>query len=175
MHDPPTIRPPWAETVLSARTAGIDVHVAHVPNARNGWVKPQTCRAIHAGLARRARRPRVLCGDFNTPRRETPTGEVITFARDRYGRLRPERGEEWDEAELSVLTGLGAYGFQDAFRALHGYGVREISWAWPRFPRSGYRLDHVLVAGLEPVAFEYLHQARTGGLSDHSPVVCDLR
>jgi len=161
-------------SVLCARTAGVDVHVAHVPNARNGWVKPQTCRAIHSGLARRADRPRVLCGDFNTPRRETAAGEVITFARDRYGRLRPERGEEWDEAELSILTGLGPYGFVDAFRSLHGYEQREISWAWPRFPRSGYRLDHVRVAGREPSACGYLHELRTGGLSDHSAIVCDL-
>jgi endonuclease/exonuclease/phosphatase family metal-dependent hydrolase len=174
-HDPPTIGVPWPESVLSVLSCGIDVHVAHVPNARNGWIKPQTCRAIHDALARPRRLPQLLCGDFNTPRRETPAGEVVTFARDRYGRLRPERGEEWDEAELGILTGLAPHGFRDAFRSLHGYGAREISWAWPRFPRSGYRLDHVLVKGLEPTACGYLHELRTSGLSDHSAIVCDVR
>jgi exonuclease III len=174
VHDPQPIAPPWPEAVLSASIAGVDVHVAHVPNARNGWIKPRTCCAIHRAVAQAHARPQLLCGDFNTPRREMPSGEVVTFARDRYGRLRPERGAEWDAAELAIVTGLAQYGFRDAFRTLHGYEAREISWAWPRFPRSGYRLDHVLVAGLEPIACGYLHELRTTGLSDHSAIVCDV-
>jgi hypothetical protein len=43
-------------------------------------------------------RPDVLCLQ----------GRVWTFARDRYGKPRPERGERWDQAELSLIRGLCA-------------------------------------------------------------------
>ena len=69
-HGPP-LGVPWPETAASARIetgAGpIELHAAHVPNAANGWVKPQTLRAIRAGLARPASVPRVLCGSPSTP------------------------------------------------------------------------------------------------------------
>ena len=56
-----------------------------------------------------------------------------TFARDRYGRLRADRGERWDEAELALIRGLEPHGFRDAVRTLHGYAEREPSWEWPRW------------------------------------------
>ena len=67
-------------------------------------------QAGHArGAPRRPRgrrpAPRVLCGDLNTPRREHPDGRVISFARDTRERLREERGERWDDAELGVVPG----------------------------------------------------------------------
>jgi endonuclease/exonuclease/phosphatase family metal-dependent hydrolase len=166
---------PWPETLLSVAVSSprgpIEVHSAHVPNSRNGWVKVETLEAIEGRLARTGRRPRVLCGDFNTPRSERD-GEIRTFARDRYGRLRADRGERWDRAELAPWTGLAPHGMVDAFRHLHGYGRREISWAWPRFPRSGYRLDHVIASSsLRPISCEYLHEFRMNKrLSDHSPL-----
>jgi exodeoxyribonuclease III len=160
---------PWPETVLSAVVDGVELHVCHVPNARNGWIKVETLEGIQAALSTRPDGPRLLCGDLNTPRSERPDGTVITFARDRHGRLRPERGERWDAAELQALTGI----WPDAFRHLHGYERREISWAWPRFPRSGYRLDH-LFTPLEPTRCEYLHDLRTAKLSDHSALEADL-
>ena len=83
----------------------------------------------------------MLCGDFNTPRRESPDGSVISFARDSRGRLRPERGEPWDAAELGIVPGLRELGFADAFRAVHGYAERSPSWVWRH--GGGWRLDHV--------------------------------
>jgi exonuclease III len=159
---------PWPETVLSAVCDGVEVHVAHVPNSRNGWIKVETLEGIVGALARR-RGAGLLCGDFNTPRSERPDGTILTFARDRYGKLRPERGERWDAAELGVLTGL----WPDAFRALHGHERKEISWNWPRFPRSGYRLDHALTT-VTPKRCEYLHEVRTTKLSDHSAMEVEL-
>jgi exonuclease III len=169
---------PWAETVACAKVAGepgFDLYDLHVPNSRNGWVKVETLEAVHAHLAAHVGRSGILCGDFNTPRRETAGGEVVTFARDRYARLRPERGERWDRAERALLLGLRASGMVDVFRHLHGYERKEISWAWPRFPRSGYRLDHVIASvDLDPVRCEYLHDLRLAGLSDHSPLEVDF-
>lgn len=164
---------PWPETALAARLGDVTVHNAHVPNAANGWVKPDTLAALRAGLAAGSG-PRVLCGDFNTPRREHPDGTVISFARDTRERLRPERGERWDNAELGIVPGLRDLGFIDAFRALHGYARKEPSWVFRH--GGGWRLDHAFVsAELEPVAATYHHAWRDNGLSDHSAIEVDLR
>jgi exodeoxyribonuclease III len=168
----PRLEVPWPETTLAARYDGVVVHVAHVPNAANGWIKPDTLAALRAGLSETAG-PRVLCGDLNTPRREKPDGTVISFARDTHERLRPERGERWDSAELGVVPGLRELGFVDAFREVHGYGDRQASWTYPG-DRGGWRLDHVLALNLEPRAAAYAHEWRREGLSDHSALVVDF-
>ena len=120
-----------------------------------------------------ADRPRILCGDLNTPRRELPDGDVLTFAHDSAGRLRPERGERWDRAERALVHGLRERGWVDAFRALHGYGERQASWTFAR-DRGGWRLDHVLVDGLRPVGQRLRARLAARGLSDHSALVVDL-
>jgi exonuclease III len=163
---------PWPETTIAARIAGVTVHTAHVPNAANGWIKPHTLAALRAGLAATTG-PRVLCGDFNTPRRESPDGSVISFARDSRGRLRPERGEPWDAAELGIVPGLRDLGFADAFRTVHGYAERQPSWVWSH--GGGWRLDHVFASDLAVEAAVYHHAWRDDGLSDHSPLEADLR
>jgi exonuclease III len=167
---------PWPETALAAVAAGIEVHTVHVPNAANGWIKPRTLAAVRTGLGAR-RGSRVLCGDLNPPRREARDGTVMSFARDGRGRLRPERGTAWDEAELGVVPGLRDLGFADAFRALHGYGAPEPSWTWRRIAGhdGGWRLDHLFCsAELRPVACSYHHAWRDAELSDHSPLEADV-
>jgi exodeoxyribonuclease-3 len=162
---------PWPETTLAAAAGAVTVHVAHVPNAANGWIKPDTLAALRAGLEAGSG-PRVLCGDLNTPRRESPDGSVISFARDTRGRLREERGARWDDAELGVVPRLAELGFADAFRTVHGYASKEPSWVWRH--GGGWRLDHVFVSGLEIEAAVYHHAWRDDGLSDHSPLEVDL-
>jgi exonuclease III len=163
---------PWRETALAARVEGIEFHTVHVPNAANGQIKPQTLAAVRVGLAARSG-PRVLCGDLNTPRRETPDGTVWSFARDSQGRLRPEREGFWDAAETGVVPGLRDLGFNDAFRALHGYAQRSPSWTWRH--GGGWRLDHVFCSeSLAPVACDYHHAWREAGLSDHSALEADV-
>jgi exonuclease III len=165
---------PWPESAVSVRLPDeVEVHCVHVPNAANGWIKPQTLAAVRLGLEQRGS-AQILCGDLNTPRRETREGDVLSFACDSRGRLRPERGEPWDTAERSVVPGLADIGFRDAFRAVHGYEARDISWAWQKWG-GGYRLDHVFCsARLQPVAAAYHHAWREGGLSDHSALEADL-
>ena len=176
-----SLRVPWPETGLCALARlgdeEVEVVCVHVPNAANGWVKPRTLAAIRAGLAGASPGPRVLCGDLNTPRRELPSGEVLSFARDSRGRLRSERGVEWDSAELGVVPGLRDLGYADAFRALHGPAAREPSWTWQRIAghRGGWRLDHLFAsAELRPVACRYHHAWREEDLSDHSALEADL-
>jgi exonuclease III len=166
---------PWPERVLAVRlpdgTEAVNVHspISPVP----GRAKVRTHIAVFAHLARLADRARLLCGDLNTPRREHLDGTLWTFARDRYGRLREDRGADWDRAELALLRGLESYGFRDGFRALHGFERREISWGWARW-RGGYRLDHLLVSAFRVEHCEYRNDWREERLSDHAALVARL-
>jgi exonuclease III len=164
---------PWPERVLAVAVAGIEVVNVHSPIApAPDWAKVRTHEAVARFLEGRPG-PCVLCGDLNTPRRELPDGDVLTFAHESDGRLRPERGERWDEAERALVWGLRRRGWVDAFRALHGYGAREASWTFAH-DRGGWRLDHVMAIGLEPRAAAYAHAWRRAGLSDHSALVTEL-
>jgi len=163
---------PWPERVLATETDGLHLVNLHSPiSPKPNLVKVRTHEALHAHLAER-RGPTALCSDLNTPRREHPDGRVWTFARTNRGKLRPERGERWDQAELALIKGLEPCGFRDAFRALHGYERRELSWQWQQWG-GGYRLDHLIVSTeLDVKDIEYLHEWRqTAGLSDHSPLL----
>jgi exonuclease III len=164
---------PWPERVMVTELDGIVIYNLHSPIApAPELAKIRTHEAVAAHLEH-ADGPTILCGDLNTPRRELPDGDVLTFAYDSAGRLRPERGERWDRAERALVHDLRRRGWVDAFRALHGYGQREASWTFPQ-DRGGWRLDHVLVCGLRPVASAYAHEWRRSGLSDHSALVADL-
>ena len=165
---------PWPERVLCCALGDVELVNLHSPIApAPELAKVRTHEAVAAYLAAAPDGPRVLCGDLNTPRRELPDGDVLTFAHDTAGRLRPERGERWDRAERALVHGLRERGWVDAFRALHGYADREASWTFSD-DRGGWRLDHVLVHRLQPVASAYAHDWRRAGLSDHSPLVVDL-
>jgi len=166
---------PWPERALATRIDGLELVNLHSPiSPKPNLAKVRTHESLHAHLAR-ASGPRALCGDLNTPRREHADGRVWTFARTRNGHLRPERGERWDRAELALIKGLEPFGFRDAFRALHGYERREVSWQWQQWG-GGYRLDHLIVSDEVTVPrIEYLHDwRREAGLSDHSPLVATL-
>jgi exonuclease III len=172
---------PWPETAVGAAVqthrGPVEVYCAHVPNAANGWVKVRSLQAIRRGLEAGAAGLSVLCGDLNTPRRELASGEVISFARDSRGRLRPDRGPEWDAAELGVVPGLRQLGYRDAFRTLHGYAASEPSWTWKQIAGhdGGWRLDHIFASSrLRPIACVYHHAWRDQGLSDHSALEADL-
>jgi exonuclease III len=168
---------PWPERALAVHLSdGTEVVNVHSPiSSKPDLAKVRTHEAVHRHLADPpAARPRMLCGDLNTPRRERPDGSVWTFARDRYGHLRPERGERWDRAELALVRGLEAYGYRDAFRQLHPESLDELSWEWARWG-GGYRLDHLIVSGAVAVEeCRYEHRWREDGLSDHSALVAKL-
>lgn len=165
---------PWPERVLAVHLSdGTEILNVHSPiSSKPDLAKVRTHEAVYQHLADElAGHGRILCGDLNTPRKEQADGTVWTFARDRYGQLRPERGERWDRAELALIRGLGAYGYRDAFRLLHPQPIDEISWEWARWG-GGYRLDHLIVSeGLAVEACHYEHTWREQGLSDHSALV----
>lgn len=168
---------PWPERVLAVQLSdGTEVVNVHSPiSPKPDLAKVRTHEAVHRHLADDdPGYPRILCGDLNTPRKEHADGSVWTFARDRYGRMRPERGERWDQAELALIRGLEPCGYRDAFRLLHPDDVDELSWAWPRWG-GGYRLDHLIVSSevlMEECRYE--HHWREDGLSDHSALLARL-
>ena len=168
---------PWPERVLAVHLSdGTEIVNVHSPiSPKPDLAKIRTHEAVYRHLAdRRPGYARILCGDLNTPRKEHADGSVWTFARDRYGRLRPDRGERWDQAELALIRGLEPYGYRDAFRLLHPHAFDEISWGWARW-NGGYRLDHLIVsADLTVEECHYLHSWREDGLSDHSPLLSTL-
>jgi endonuclease/exonuclease/phosphatase family metal-dependent hydrolase len=166
---------PWPERVLAARVGPLEVVNVHSPiSPKPGLVKVLTHEAVYRHL-RAGTGPRIVLGDLNTPRREHPDGTVWTFARERNGRLRQERGERWDLAESALIRGLEPDGFRDAFRELNGFDAKEPSWEWPR-TGGGYRLDHLIVsAEIDVSACSYRHDwRRDDKLSDHSALVAEL-
>jgi exonuclease III len=167
---PPAV--PWPERILCVRLGDVELVNLHSPIApAPDLAKIRTHEAVAAYLAA-GDGPRILCGDLNTPRREHPDGDVMTFAYTSAGKLRPERGERWDAAERALVWGLRRQGWVDCFRAANGYEHREASWAYPN--GGGWRLDHVLAIGRVPVAAAYAHEWRKAGLSDHSALVVEM-
>jgi endonuclease/exonuclease/phosphatase family metal-dependent hydrolase len=166
---------PWPERVLAARVGALEIVNVHSPiSPKPGLAKVLTHVAVFRHLAAGAG-PRVVLGDLNTPRKELPDGTVWTFARDRHGRLREERGERWDVAESALVRGLEEHGFRDAFRELNGFDSKEPSWEWPRWG-GGYRLDHLIASREVTVsACSYRHDwRRDDRLSDHSALMAEL-
>lgn len=174
---------PWQEAVLAtivdSPRGDIELFNCHIPpGSQYGWTKVETLEGIFKHIARPATRPRILCGDFNTPQAERADGTVITFGQvigdDGQVTVRRRReggsGERWDAAERSILTGLAAHDLADVFRRLHGYGVAEYSWRLKRHGEfTDRRFDHVFAsAALNPVECRYVHAWREAGLSDHS-------
>jgi len=170
---PPLADAPWTERHLAVRTlldgAEVELHTLHAPLSQKAdRVKVRTLEALHAALVAGSG-PRIVCGDFNTPRYESREGVIQSFARTQSGKLREDYGERHDRAELLLIDDLPRRGWRDAFRALHGYDRRDRSYLI-KPPGYGWRLDHVICSPeLEPLACDYLHEwARDLRLSDHS-------
>lgn len=176
---------PWPERLLSTLVSGpwgeLEIHKAYVPpGSSNGWRKIETLEGIYHCLALPSDRPRILCGDFNTPQLETENGEIITWAQwvDKDGDVKFKRslGERWDLGERNVLQGLEKFELFDTFRRIHGYDVQDYSWYWRAKGRSiGRRFDHVFSSKtLSLLSCRHLHDFRMHGLSDHSAIEYDF-
>lgn len=159
---------PWPERVLGASLASdrgqVEVYAAYIPcGASHGWTKVETLEGLYLGLAVHSSQPRILCGDFNTPKQEIADGTVVTWG-GREGR--------WDRAERDILLGLAAFDLVDTYRLVNGYSQQDFSWFWRGKGRAvGRRFDHIFAAQrLNPRECSYLHELRLQALSDHSPL-----
>lgn len=180
---------PWPEKVLSTAVGWskgpVEVHTVHVPpGSSNGWVKVTVLEALFQGLAVHSEQPPILCGDFNAPRCELRSGELVTWAQTIDGasaprlrtRIRGGPAIRWDAAERNVLCGLRPFGMHDVYRALHGYEAEAASWVLVRHGRQvGRRFDHVFASDhLRPVGCGYLEEWRQAGLSDHAAIEAEF-
>ncbi len=109
------------------------------------WIKWDLLSGIYHALAIPTDRLRILCGDFNTPQEEKPTGEIITWGYDydkKKGSYRLTRPDQ-DKVERRVLQGLAAYNLPDVYRLFHGYrkGESEKVCIW-----RTYRYDHIFAS-----------------------------
>lgn len=146
--------------------------------------KLHTLEGIYKAFARNVRHAQILCGDFNTPQRETPGGLVVTWGQhwdEQTGEARVRRtwhgmpGERYDRAERDVLKGLERFDLRDVYRLCNGYVAQEYSWYPAHHGReSGRRFDHIFAANvLRPTSCRYLHtfqDIQRKRLSDHSPI-----
>jgi endonuclease/exonuclease/phosphatase family metal-dependent hydrolase len=149
-----------------------DIHVVHLPpGSTQGLVKVEMFEALHARLAMFCERPRILCGDLNTPRAERDDGTVEFWGADH-----PPHTERWDGAERSVVLGLAEHDLPDVFRALNGYTATDASWVARRGGQSwGRRHDHVFASRCRrPTACRYHHAWREQQISDHSAIETDF-
>ena len=140
----------------------------YVPSiARKDGVKVPTQHAMNARMAHAAKRPHIICGDFNSPKSETEDGMTLFF--------KPSRPLE-HAGEHALMGGLFDYGLRDAFRECNGYADPAPSWFWKNRGRTGgYRLDHIFVSPhFEVRRCWYDHGVRERGLSDHSLMLAEV-
>lgn len=155
------------------------------PGSSNHWIKIDVLKGIYAELAHDSQHPRILCGDFNTPKEELHDGRIVTWVQYMKGdevvtrkKFRGKRGEAWDQGERDILEGLERFGLVEVYRRLHGNRVSDFSWfARTKQGKQGRRFDHIFASvELPPTRCEYLHEFRVKKkLSDHSPIEADFQ
>jgi exonuclease III len=166
---PAHFRVPWPQCIASAVLrhpfGSCEVHTIHVPPATVvGWLnKVATLDGVFERLARDTELPRILCGDFNSPKEEYADGRIIPF-----GSMRTPQ----PESELRILKDLERFDLFDVYRQLHGYSATDSSWYWSGHGRKiGRRFDHVFASrSLNATSCHYMHTFREDRLSDHSAI-----
>jgi endonuclease/exonuclease/phosphatase family metal-dependent hydrolase len=120
--------------------------------------------AIFNRLSAEQVRPRILCGDFNSPKAEHPDGSVEFWG----GSVAKALRERWQNAERSVILGLADHQLPDVFRSLHRYSLFPTSWIQQGARR---RYDHVFASRLlHADSCIYHEEWLTRRLSDHAAV-----
>jgi exonuclease III len=186
LRDQPSasVSAPWAEKSLSVivvvPVGELQLHNVHVPNgSANKVLKIETLEAVFAVLScQNGSRHFVLCGDFNAPQRELPSGQIVTWGQNGNspfrlkGKVEGVDGHRWDRGERRVLSDLHPFGLRDVYRSHHGHARDACSFVlkkkekeWPR------RFDHIIASErLETVNCEYMDSWRTNRLSDHAAI-----
>ena len=181
----------WKERFLPVTIGGtwgeIDLYNIYTVHYYKGYkgLKVDFLDAVYCALANYTDRPRILCGDFNTPQAEKLSSKdeekVITWGYNEengeYVLSKERLRQRQDDIERKILLGLATYDLPDVYRSLHGYensGTDEaISYiGWGKQKGKKFRYDHVFASKvLRPKSAEYLHEFRTERkLSDHSPL-----
>jgi len=172
---------PWPEKLvglqLKTPMGKIEIFTTHIPpGASNGWIKIDTLNGVYNVLASR-NLPRILTGDFNTPRYEYKDGTIITFGHRQNkngvwvdnGKRNGKSRELWNAGELRILSGLQEFQMVDVYRYLNGYSKQDFSWYYRG--KLGRRFDHIFASNiLKPIECEYINGILQKRLSDHKPL-----
>ena len=178
---------PFPERLLSCSIleSSIEIHTTHVPpGSSNGVIKVEHFEGLYKYLYKRSDKKKILTGDFNSPKLELDTGEIVTWGQKINSVGEPKisinpkwkhqcSGERWDMAERNIIQNCAQLGLQDAFRVKNGYGVHSGSWFTNK--GLGRRYDHVFSS--REIAIKdafYEHSPRNLRLSDHSPLVVEF-
>ena len=178
---------PFPERLLSGhiKNINIEIHTTNVPpGSSNGVIKVQHFEELYKFLANRKDIQKILTGDFNSPKLERETGEIITWGQkvSSSGKVRigvnPKwknecSGERWDSAERSIIQNHKDLGLVDIFREKNGYVDNSGSW----FTNKGIarRYDHVFGPKNISILESYYDQKpREQKYSDHSPLVAEF-
>lgn len=184
---------PWPERGLTCKVHTpdglIEVHNVHLPAGASdkqdgSFTKIETFERMARTLGQTAAHARLLCGDLNSPQDERSDGSILGWGGRRKpdGTIVPRNSDRMRRqlaAETSVLVGLGAYGWFDAFRRIHPAGDTLTTDHSFRQRRNGKvwlkRFDHVFACG--PLVTRdawYDLEALDLGLSDHAGLVADM-
>jgi endonuclease/exonuclease/phosphatase family metal-dependent hydrolase len=147
--------------VVHAPAGQVELVNVHVPAATSSGVatKVATFEGLSRYLSQPADLPRIVCGDFNTPKSET-SGSV-----QYWGSAHQQR------AERHVIEHAGGGALPDVYRLLNGADARAESWR--AHNGTGRRYDHVFaspVLDAREAGYGDLDVIKGLGLSDHAPL-----
>jgi exonuclease III len=152
-HGAVTAALPEPYRMVRIEAAGILLSGIYMPNL---LAKVPYWEALIAALAAEGGKAALAIGDFNTCR---------AFV-DEPGAI---------DATAHFIDKIEAIGFCDLWRRRFPEG-REFSWYSTR--GNGFRIDHAFLSpalAAQAGAVRYSHEERSAGLSDHSPLILDLK
>ena len=178
---------PFPERVLSGfiEKINLEVHTTHVPpGSSNGVIKVEHFEGLFEYLIKRKKNNKILTGDFNSPKKESSDGVIITWGQkiDSRGKVKisvnPKwkhqcSGERWDLAERNIIQHHDRLDLKDTFRTINGYN--DNSFSWFTHNSTGRRYDHIFCSkGISVKESIYLQSARETNLSDHTPLLSTI-
>jgi len=155
-------------------------NIRAIPGSMHGEEKIKILINTFNRIMKGSQSPCLLTGDFNSPDRELADGTIIPWRYEDEGKI----AEQWVEAEMNILRGLGDKGMVDVFRNQHGYGdldILDVSHATQTEDPlavspaevEGKRFDHIIAStDLNPQECWYEYEGFT--CSDHAPLVADF-
>jgi exonuclease III len=174
---------PWKERLLVVYLPIYNVRIAttHIPpGVSNGWKKID----FFEGLFRLVSENRlILTGDFNSPQKEFPDGQILTWGQRINSKGMPynrkkilgEDGQRWHDGEYNLLQGIDSIGYCDYFKRMNGPAHMAYSWVTPSNRDIKYRFDHIIgPENIEVVSAEYCTRFIDDKLSDHAPLLIEL-
>ena len=189
--DPNRINIPFPERVLSVKIQktyeNLEIYTTHVPpGSSNGVIKVEHFEGLFNYL-KTNKELKILTGDFNSPKEERDSGEIITWGQkiNKNGETRlavnPKwkndcTAERWDTAERNIIQNSKEFNMKDVFREVNGSKLKSYSWFLNRKDiQLGRRYDHIFCSNeFNPISCFYDQKPRQNKLSDHSPVIAEI-